>query len=61
MKNFLHHYEYEDSGLNSQNIEKFIRDKKALYDYSADQRSHKWSNNTKLEKINLNYLPKYIR
>ena len=60
MKNFLHHYEYESSGLNSQNIEKFIKDKKALYNYSADQKSDKWSNNAELEKINLDYLPKYI-
>ena len=60
MKSFLHHFEYENSGLNPETIEKLIKDKKALYNYNADQRDSKWSNNTKLEKINLNLLPDYI-
>ena len=60
MKSFLHHYEYEKSGLNPQNIEKLIKQKKALYDYKADQRDNKWSNNNELEKISLNLLPEYI-
>ena len=60
MKNFLHHYEYEKSGLNTLHIEKLIKNKKALYNYSADQRVNKWTNNSELEKINLDYLPKYI-
>ncbi len=60
MKSFLHHFEYENSGLNPEIIEKRIKDKKALYNYNADQRDSKWSNNTKLEKINLNLLPDYI-
>ena len=60
MKNFLHHYEYENSGLNTRHIEKLIKNKKALYNYSADQRVNKWTNNSELEKINLDYLPKYI-
>ena len=51
MKSFLHHYEYEKSGLNPQNIEKLIKQKKALYDYKADQRDNKWSNNNELEKL----------
>jgi len=60
MKSFLHHFEYENSGISPEIIEKLIKDKKALYNYNADQRDSKWSNNTKLEKINLNLLPNYI-
>ena len=60
MKSFLHHFEYENSGLNPEIIEKLIKEKKALYNYNADQRENKWSNNTKLEKINLEFLPDYI-
>ena len=60
MKSFLHHFEYENSGLNPEMIEKLIKEKKALYNYNADQRENKWSNNTKLEKINLEFLPDYI-
>ena len=60
MKSFLHHFEYENSGLNPEMIEKLIKDKKALYNYNADQRDNKWSNNTELEKINLEFLPDYL-
>jgi beta-1,4-mannosyl-glycoprotein beta-1,4-N-acetylglucosaminyltransferase len=60
MKSFLHHFEYENSGLNPETIEKLIKNKKALYNYNADQRENKWSKNTDLEKINLEFLPDYI-
>ena len=60
MRNFLHHFEYERSGLDPKMIEKLIKNKKALYNYNADQRDSKWSNNTELEKINLKLLPDYI-
>ena len=60
MKSFLHHYEYENSGLNPESIEKLIKQKKALYNYDADQRDDKWSQNSQLERVNLNLLPKYI-
>ena len=60
MKNYLHHYEYENSGLKIEDISKLVEEKKALYDYSVDQRKKKWSNNLKLRKISLEELPKYI-
>jgi hypothetical protein len=31
-----------------------------LYNYSADQRQNKWSENSQLRTINSNLLPKYI-
>ena len=60
MKNYLHHHEYENSGLKIGDISKLIEEKKALYDYSVDQRKEKWSSNLKLQKIGLEELPKYI-
>ena len=60
MKNFLHHFEYENSGLKVEDIQKLIKEKKALYNYSADQRQNKWSENSQLQTINFNLLPKYI-
>jgi beta-1,4-mannosyl-glycoprotein beta-1,4-N-acetylglucosaminyltransferase len=60
MKNFLHHYEYENSGLQTQDIEKLIKEKKALYNYNVDQRQQKWGNNSNLIKVDLNMLPNYI-
>ena len=61
MKNFLHHFEYENSGLNVEDIQKINKRKKPLYNYNVDQRQKKWVNNSKLKKINLNQLPDYIK
>ena len=61
MKNFLHHFEYEKSGINTEIIKKLINEKKALYDYSKDQRKNKWSDNSSLIKIDTNDLPIYFR
>ena len=60
MKNFAHHYEYEESGLKPEDIKKLIKQRKALYNYGADKRQEKWSNNSELIKTNLDLLPKYI-
>jgi len=60
MKNFLHHYEYEQSGLGITDIKNLINKKKALYNYGVDQRKEKWSSNIDLVKVNLDLLPKYI-
>ena len=38
MKNFLHHFEYNESGLNVKDIKKSNQKKKALYNYSVDQK-----------------------
>ena len=59
--NFLHHYEYERSGLKPKDIDNFIKEKKAIYNYSVDQRADKWSNTPKLERIDLDLLPDYIK
>ena len=60
MSNFLHHFEYENSGLNERDIEKLIKEKKPLYNYNVDQRQKKWVNNSQLKKISLDLLPEYI-
>tara|TARA_Y100000591_G_scaffold239261_1_gene209897 strand:+ start:198 stop:1079 length:882 start_codon:yes stop_codon:yes gene_type:complete len=60
MKNFLHHFEYENSGLGVEDIEKLIKERKPLYDYSVDQRKKKWATSSELVKINLDLLPNYI-
>ena len=60
MKNFLHHLEYEESGLNVKDVEKIIADKKVFYDHNADKREKKWNANVSLEKESEQYLPDYI-
>ena len=41
MKNFAHHYEYEESGLGVEDIKKIILEKRVMYDHKADQKKIK--------------------
>ena len=60
MKNYLHHLEYEESGLGVENIKKIIAEKKVLYDHSVDKKGKKWSSSIKLSLIDDLKLPEYI-
>ena len=60
MKNFLHHLEYEESGLKIEDVKKKISEKKIFYNHNADKRENKWNAEVKLEKIDDNLLPEYI-
>ena len=60
MKNFLHHLEYEESGLNIEDVKKIVEDKKVFYDHAADKKANKWNNSAKLVEIEDNLLPEYI-
>ena len=59
--NFLHHQDFEYSGLNLNDIKKMVKNKKILYDHSADQRDFKWTGSKTLKKVDLNQMPDYIR
>ena len=61
MKTFLHHLEYEESGMNVGDIEKNILEKNVFYNHFADKKSNKLGYKTKLEKIDFNYLPHFIK
>lgn len=58
--NYAHHYEFEESNLQTDDINKIIADKRIIYDHGIDQRGYKWSSNKKLKKVSNNFLPKYI-
>ena len=58
--NYAHHYEFEESGLKVKDIEKFISERRIIYDYKADQKKYKWSGRSILKKIETKYLPSYI-
>ena len=60
MKNFLHHLEYEESGLGIEEVKKIMSEKKIFYDHNADKREKKWSAETRLVKADDKFLPKYI-
>jgi len=59
--NFLHHQDYEYSGLKLSDIKKMVENRKILYDHGADQRDYKWSGSKTLKKVDLSQLPDYIR
>ena len=60
MKNFLHHLEYEESGLKIDDIKKIMNEKKVFYDHVADKKQKKWNAGISLKKENDNSLPEYI-
>ena len=60
MKNFLHHLEYEESGLGVEDVKKIISEKKVFYDHQADKREKKWDAKIDLVKEKSQNLPVYI-
>jgi beta-1,4-mannosyl-glycoprotein beta-1,4-N-acetylglucosaminyltransferase len=58
--NFGSHYEYEESGMDINNLRKLINEKVVMYDHKVDQKGNRWSAKTKLKKIANNFLPNYI-
>ena len=58
--NFAHHYEFKKSGLNRDDIKKFIAEKRVVYDHSIDQKGYKWSGKYILKKTNTSFLPRYV-
>ena len=58
--NFLHHQDYEASGLNLKAIEEMMVNKKILYDLGVDQRDYKWSGKKILNKVSLTEMPEYL-
>ncbi len=61
LRNFAHHYEFEQSGLKTNDIKKLIEEKRVMYDHNVDQREYKWSGKSILKKINVDFLPDYIQ
>ena len=59
--NYTHHYEFEASGINLNDLKKKISEKKIIYDHGVDQRKSKWNSEKKLNKIDLNKMPDYLR
>jgi len=59
--NYLHHQEFEYSGLNLNDLKKIINEKKILYDHSVDQSVKKLTTSKTLKKVNLSHMPNYIK
>ena len=61
LSNFGHHDEFELANLDLDKIKEKVKNKEVFYDHLADKGTpNRWSDNYKLKKIDLNYLPKYL-
>ena len=60
LSNFLHHVDYEHSGLELKDLEKMMNEKRVMYNHAMDKKSNKWGQGEKLKKININEMPKYV-
>ena len=62
MKNFLHHLEYEHSGMSLLDIKNMIKNKKVMYDHGADKKNmNKWRVSKSLKKVDLDVMPEYVK
>ena len=59
--NYTHHDEFKKSGIDLKELKNRIKDKKAIYDHSVDQRFDKWNSKTPLDKVSLDDMPDYLR
>ena len=60
-KSYLHHFEYEKSLLKLDEIKKFIKNKRAIYDLTADKYEEKMGNGAYLKRFDQSLLPKFIQ
>ena len=60
LKSYLHHREFDEQPLSVEDIDKIIKDKKAIYNLSVDKTANKVGNGNMLKKFEINKLPSYI-
>jgi beta-1,4-mannosyl-glycoprotein beta-1,4-N-acetylglucosaminyltransferase len=58
--NFAHHYEFEESGLKTDDLKKLIEEKRVMYDHNVDQKGYKWSGKSILKNLDINFLPVHV-
>ena len=60
LKSYLHHREYDIDPVSVDKIRNLINSKSVIYDHRVDQTQYKFGGGQKLEKIDLEFLPRYI-
>ena len=58
--NFAHHYDYEKSGIKSNELKKMIKEKKVFYDHNVDKKKNKWKGSSILKPLDLSEMPGYL-
>ena len=57
---YLHHLEFEESGLNIEDMKKIIKERKIIYDHDVGQSEKKFTAQKSLKKVDNSFLPDYI-
>ena len=60
LKSYLHHREYDIDPVGVDKIRNLFNSKSVIYDHRVDQTQYKFGGGQKLEKIDLEFLPRYI-
>jgi beta-1,4-mannosyl-glycoprotein beta-1,4-N-acetylglucosaminyltransferase len=60
LKSYLHHREYDVNPIDINKIQNLINSKSVIYDHRVDKTEYKFGGGQKLEKIDLEVLPRYI-
>ena len=60
MSTYLHHREYDLNPIGVDKIKKLVEQKKTIYNLKTDQRLNQFKSGNKLNKVDINLLPKYI-
>tara|TARA_B100000686_G_scaffold312251_1_gene356613 strand:- start:5352 stop:6224 length:873 start_codon:yes stop_codon:yes gene_type:complete len=61
LKTFLHHQDFENSGIKLKDLENKIKNKIVLYNHTLDKKdSNKWDTKKTLEKVSISTLPDYV-
>jgi len=61
LRSYLHHREFDEQPLSVEEIEKIIKNKRAIYDLKVDKTVNKIGNGNTLKKFEINKLPNYIQ
>jgi len=61
LNNYTHHYEFEQSGLNVDDLVKKISERKVIYDHGVDQKKSKWGSEKTLTTISIENMPGYLK
>ena len=61
LKSYLHHREFDENPLSVEDIDKIIKNKKAIYNLGVDKNANKIGNGDVLKKFEIDKLPNYIQ
>jgi beta-1,4-mannosyl-glycoprotein beta-1,4-N-acetylglucosaminyltransferase len=61
LKSYLHHREFDENPMSKNEINEIIKNKQAIYDLKVDKKINKIGDGSKLEKYNLDKLPKFLQ